>query len=356
MHFNVINGLCEILIAEIFVGSKKIVLCCVYHPPSSDHRVNYAFIDERCSVLRLLRDLACPIVICGDFNLNILNPLKLNYISHFIDSMLEVGLWPLITTPTKFNPDKVYTKYLLIDQFWVSSPVLATDAFVVPIGITDHFPVVTCFDLSSRRGCLRKPFRTFSHSNNLTFTELLLQIALLIIDDDIDHTFDTYYDDLFNMYDSAYPITEKVLNAVRNNEWLTPRVKACIKNKSRLYELFISGRIAKLDYTFYANRLTLLLRKVKRLYFYKLFHNVFGDSSKTWFNVNKLLGNGCTHVMEKLTVDSKSPKEEEMVNYANYYFVNIALDLTRNIPVSGQYLFYSPPNPHSFMLGSCLLI
>ena len=36
-HFNVINDLCEMLIAEIFVGSKKIVLCCLYHPPSSDH-------------------------------------------------------------------------------------------------------------------------------------------------------------------------------------------------------------------------------------------------------------------------------------------------------------------------------
>ena len=264
--------------------------------------------------------------------------------------MLEVGLWPLITTPTKFNPDNVCTKYSLIDQFWVSSPALATDAFVVPIGITDHFPFVSCFDLSSRRGCLRKPFRTFNHSNNLTFTELLLQIALLIIDDDVDHTFDTYYDNLFNMYDSAYPITEKVVNAVRNNEWLTPRVKACIKKKSKLYELFICGRIAKLDYPFYANRLILLLRKVKRLYFYKLFHNVFGDSSETWFNVNKLLGNGYTHVMEKLTVDSKSLKDEEMVNYANDYFVNIALDLTRNIPVSGQYLFYNPPNPHSLMI------
>ena len=100
--------------------------------------------------------------------------------------MLEVGLWPLITIPTKFNPDKVCTKYLLIDQFWVSSPALATDAFVVQIGITDHFPVASCFALSSRRGCLRKSFRTFNHSNNLTFTELLLQIALLIIDDDVE--------------------------------------------------------------------------------------------------------------------------------------------------------------------------
>ena len=338
------------LVAEIFVGSKKIVLCCLYHPPSSDHGINYAFIDECCSAMRLLWDLACPIITCGDFNLNVLNPLKLNYISHFIDSMLEVGLWPLITTPTKYNPENACTKYSLIDQFWVSSPALAVDAFVIPVGITDHFPVVACFELSSGRGCLRRPVRMFNHANNLKFTELLLQIALLVIDDDVDHTFDTYYDNLFNMYDSSYPITEKVVNAVKNNEWLTPRVKACIRKKSKLYNLFICGHIAKLDYTYYANRLTLLLRKVKRLYFYKLFHNVFGDSSKTWFNINKLMGNGCNHIMEKLTVDSKPLKDEEMVNYANDFFVNIALNLTRNIPVSGQYVFYKPPNPHSFMI------
>ena len=123
-HFNVLDDLCEMMVAEIFIADKKIVLCCLYHPPSSDHRVNNAFIDECCNVIRLLWDLACPIITCGDFNLNVLNPLKLSYIAHFIDCMLEVGLWPLITIPTKYNPGYAFTKYSLIDQFWISSPAL----------------------------------------------------------------------------------------------------------------------------------------------------------------------------------------------------------------------------------------
>ena len=59
---------------------------------------------------------------------------------------------------------------------------------------------------------------------------------------------------------------------------------------------------------------------------------------------------GFTHMMEKKAVVSDSLRDEHMVNYANNYFVNIALNLTRNIPVSGRYLFYNPPNPHSFMV------
>ena len=197
---------------------------------------------------------------------------------------------------------------------------------------------------------MRKSVRTFNHANNLAFTDLLLQITPVIIDDNVDYTYDSYCDNLFRIYDLAYPITEKIINIEKNNEWLTPRVKECIRKKSKLYKLFICGQITKVDYSYYANKLTLLLRKVKRLFFYKLFHNIFGNSSKTWFYINKLMGNSCTNSMEKLTVDSKILKGEEMANYANDYFVNIALNLTRNINTSGDHIFYNPPNPHSFYI------
>ena len=103
--------------------------------------------------------------------------------------------------------------------------------------------------------------------------------------------------------------------------------------------MFVHGRIVKQDYTYYANK----------LYFYKLFLNVGGDSARVWFHISRLLGN-CGHAnLDKLRVESTVLTGREMVNYANKYFVDIANNLTKDI-LSQPYNFYTLSNPHTFLL------
>ena len=114
-----------------------------------------------------------------------------------------------------------------------------------------------------------------------------------------------------------------------NGEWMTSDIKACIKKKSKLYGMFVRGRIVKQDYTYYGNKLTTLLRKAKKLHFYKLFLNVGGNSARVWFHIYRLLGN-CGHTnMDKLRVESTVLTGREVVNYANKYFVDIVNNLTK---------------------------
>ena len=65
-----------------------------------------------------MRTTGLLIVVCGDFNLNLLNPLRLNYINSFIDSMLEAGLYPGVTISTKFNVENIITRFAILDQIW----------------------------------------------------------------------------------------------------------------------------------------------------------------------------------------------------------------------------------------------
>ena len=116
--------------------------------------------------------------------------------------------------------------------------------------------------------------------------------------------------------------------------------------------MFVRGRIVKQDYTYYANKFTTLLRKAKKLYFYKLFLNVGGDSARVWFHINRLLGN-CGHTnMDKLRVDSTVLTKREMVNYANQYVVDIANNLTKDI-LSQPYNFYTMVKSIHFFVGAC---
>ena len=83
--------------------------------------------------------------------------------------------------------------------------------------------------------------------------------------------FNNYFSLLFETYENSYPIRTQDVNEIKDNPWITPRVKECIKKKSRLYRMFVRGAIPKESYTYYRNRLTTLLKRVRRLYFYKLF-------------------------------------------------------------------------------------
>ena len=54
--------------------------------------------------------------------------------------------------------------------------------------------------------------------------------------------------------------------------------------------MYVRGTIIKADYTYYKNRLTTLIRRVKRIYYFNLFQRIGKDSSKIWHHINILLG------------------------------------------------------------------
>ena len=216
-QFNVVNDVGEILVAEICVDKNKCMLCCLYHPSTADHGNNYDFSKHCCYTLKLLRDLGVPVIVCGDFNLNMFNLLRLNYISYYVDNMLEMGYHLLITVPTKYNPKNQITKYSLIDQFWVSSPGIATGALVVPIEITDYYPASAGFAVYSSMNSQNRITRAFIHSNNVKITSLLMQIMPDIINNDTNQTFDSHYSRVFEAYEISYPKEMKAIN--KKKKW-----------------------------------------------------------------------------------------------------------------------------------------
>ena len=349
--YTFITDICEMLCVEVTSECSKYILCCIYHPPTSDHVLNYDFIDLIFQKLVSIRDLGVPIVLAGDMNLNLFNPLKLNYITHYVNCLLELGLFPLITIPTKYNPDNVITKYALLDQIWVSSPSQVNDAYVVPIEIADHYSVAITIKYASVRpnNDRSKKVRIFNHTNNVQFTQLLNDLLPAIVDNDMNKTFESYNTNLLSIYDISYPIVIRTpISKTENGEWLTPAIKVCIKKKSKLYRMYMRGIIYKYSYTFYANKLTKLLNKAKKLYYCKLFLRDPKNSAKTWMHINRLIGNSVGGIMEKLKVGDRTLTGREMVNYANGYFVSIANSLTEGMPDDRPYKFYTPQNPYTF--------
>ena len=149
--FTSLNDIFEIFSAEVVTDHRKFILSVFYHRPTADHALNNLFIEECSYKLRQLLSTGLPVVTCGDFNLNILNPLRLNYINNFINSMLELGFYPGVTIPTKYNEGNPITKFAILDLVWTSESSIIDSTFVIPAQITDHFPVLTKLSLKVKK-------------------------------------------------------------------------------------------------------------------------------------------------------------------------------------------------------------
>ena len=346
--YTMVSDLYELLTLEMIVSGNKVLLCGFYHPPSSDHRVNYEFIDQCCANLNMLLATGLPVIVCGDFNLNLLNPLKLRYITDFVENMYELSLFPVITIPTKYNPENLITKYSLIDQIWTNIPNKVTTSGVIPVEITDHFPVMASFQLVVEQNIHIQKRRIFNNGNNAIFSGEISSVYP-VVNGDVNLTFDAYYMNVFGLYDRAFPIIEIVIKDDINCPWITPNIRACIKKKAKLYRMVVRGTINKADYTYFSNHLTTLLRRAKRLYYYKLFLRVGIDSSKLWMHINNILGNRTKTSMVSLKVNDVALVGTDMVNYANSYFVNIAGNITNGLVRPVAFAPLQEPNLFSFI-------
>ena len=58
------------------------------------------------------------VIVVGDININLYNPLSNKSIQEFIENMWGYNYFPIITLPAKINENNNLTKYSLIDQIW----------------------------------------------------------------------------------------------------------------------------------------------------------------------------------------------------------------------------------------------
>ena len=289
--FTVLNHFFEMLTVELTLGCIKYILCTVYHPPTSSHENNIVFADSFKSYIRRLLGVQSHLIVGGDFNINLLNPNNHGYVDYFINSMFEVGLFSYIAIPTKVNLENPITRFSILDQIWSSSLVNIRQAFVVPVDITDPFPVGIFAEIAcaQREAPIKKKNRPFYEIGKQLFSTLLPNIDIHGVPGRFNEVFEKYYNALFQIYNIAFPVVMTELKGKKIVPWMTRELKQCIKKKERLYKLFVSGVIPKGDYTYFKNRLTNLLRRAKRLYFFKMFFNANNDARKLWRCLNTVM-------------------------------------------------------------------
>ena len=102
---------CECVTVEIFMEKKKnIIVSCVYRAPDYSVETFKNFMEGMFA--RTEQKVA---YICGDFNIDLLNPKNNILIDEFTATMYSMSLYPIITKPTRITTHSA----TLIDNIYI---------------------------------------------------------------------------------------------------------------------------------------------------------------------------------------------------------------------------------------------
>ena len=134
-----VNDVMEVLTFFLIGANFKYIICSVYRSTVANP---YIFNEMFFNLIIRKFSVSDKIIITGDFNLNLFNPLKLTFIDMYLNSMLAHGYFPVVTLPAKINEQNNITPFSLIDQIWVNFKIGSNhDSGVLIYSLTDHFPV-----------------------------------------------------------------------------------------------------------------------------------------------------------------------------------------------------------------------
>ena len=322
------------LTLELLYDNQICLLTSIYHPPTPYPTKNIEFIELFTLYLNELIDQKVPLIIAGDVNINLLNPQNSAYVDMYIRNLFEAGMKPLITFPTKVNIENVITRFSIIDHIWISEGLNNECSLVIPIDITDHFPVIAVISLTINHetGLLPTKRRRLRNGGKEIFEIFLSNIHVNIAGNNINNIYNDYFCKVFDGYNRAFPIDWYTPRNKHSLAWMTPRLKEAIKKKAKLYRAYLKGRVSKADYTFFKNRLTNIIRRSKALYYAKIFLENTNNPKNLWSTINGIMNRKSSKMLKEMKIDNEVLVGEVLANFVNRFFIDAAITVTVGLP------------------------
>ena len=204
--------------------------------------------------------------------------------------MCSLSHLPCITIPTRESENTSS----IIDHIW-SNVIDNVDAGVIKTNITDHCTTFCYFSgLCRNRELIVRRFRDCSGTCMNAFRDELTECLSdfhLYDGLNVEIRCKIFHTILFNAYNKCCPIRTKVVSSCRlSRPWFDNDMMTLCNRKHALFRQYRAGVISFGSYNSYKNKFTTLLKRVKLIYFRDKFEHCKNNLSKTWKNVNKLLG------------------------------------------------------------------
>ena len=326
----------ETLFIEIKSLPNNIIIGVVYRRPKTDA---IAFINKLDDILIKVACENKSTIITGDFNFNLLKLDSIATVQEYLMNFQSKCFFNLINKPTRVTP----TSATCLDHIWCNNLKALQSCGIIYSRISDHFPVVSSFDLTCSKNTnskITKLIRKFNDTNTEKFTESLRNTSWDLVLSSINpnvilENFYSIFNALFNKHFPLEPVKHTKSND--NKPYITNEIKSLIKEKHKLQRKY-----AKYPVTYgeqfrqLRNRVTQKIRVAEANYYKSLLDNNKGNSKKTWQAINTILRRNKTNKSpETLNTDIGSlTASKDIANHFNKFFTEIGPRLSENVPSS----------------------
>ena len=252
--------------------TTNILISCIYRTPGSC----LVTINEKMVDMYDNRHNNKIIIVCGDFNLDLLKLKEHKPSRDFIDTMhrTPVGLLTTILKPTRITTDSA----TLINNIFTNEIGNRVLSGLLINDISDHLPVFATLQNFSKENTQRnskiaKMIRKKTPDSIEALKEGLRQQTWtdVYLNHDPNKAYDEFMSTFTTLYDKNCPLQQLRTNKYEDKPWITRGPENACKNKNVLYKQFLQIRTKEAEnkYKKYKNKLTSILRTNKKDYFNK---------------------------------------------------------------------------------------
>lgn len=347
-------------------SNKKLSLYNIYRPPKNNTAKYDQFMNELTNNIKRFDSNKKPIIITGDFNINLLEINKKRAISLFFDSMISLSFLPKITLPTRLNE----TSASLIDNFYckLNSDFKNESAGIVTINISDHLPYFFSFNFFDNKtttpNLIKIKYKCFNSEEKLKqyLTENLNNFESDTNRDpniNYEKIDKTITEGIKKFYGSKYVKYNKRKH--KKEPWMTNGILVSTLYKNRLYrklkETNVNSEeynVRKINLKTYKRILKNNILLAKQNFYQQEFIKYKNDIKQTWITLNLILNSRKKdkNLPDFFNINGKKVENSlDIANAFNTFFANLGPSLASKIPDTNNSQsfinFLNHPSPHN---------
>ena len=285
------------------------------------------------------------IILCGDFNYDLLKISNDDHISDFFNHISSNGLIPHILQPTRFHPNQ---RPSLVDNIF--SNHLGHDGTCgnLLVKISDHLPNFLILPGKIEKTNLhkhqiwRRDFTNFIEKDFITE----LHKALKSINQN-----ETSANDLLNQFHNIFlavlerfaPLKKTTRKQTKMilKPWLTPGILKSIKTRDNFYKKYVKTKDIFFHdrYSFYRNKIRKLIYLSKTRHYQNYFSQYQNNAKKMWTGIRDLMNKSHTpgsHFVIKKEGLQIISQQSKVTNELCKYFSTVATKLSEKIPATNK--------------------
>lgn len=289
-----ITGVFECSAIELI--QQKIIIVCVYRPPNISNIS--VFFDAMDSVLKkMCYKSNVRIVLCGDFNIDILKRNRITMDFEFL--LLNYNLKLQIRQPTRPKSQTC------LDNFAYNSHLKCTSE-VVDFAMSDHSSIILKIQVSKtcKLNYWRTQKRDYSRENLVKFKNYLASLSFSDVysENNPNEAYDNFVDVFLLLYNQCFPMKWVKIRSEGKIKWISKGIRLCSKKQRKLLWKYRMNSSYENKTTFktYSQRLKKIIKLTQKAQNNYIINNAQNKCKASWQIINNT-----NYIKEPITKISK---------------------------------------------------